>query len=747
MSDSGRPPLLERYPVLHQLWARVRARRIPDVRQMTALDCGAACLAMVLGYHGRHVSLEEVRKVTGISRDGTSALTLLAAARKFCLRARGVSIDLDRLPYLEPGTILHWRFNHYVVFERLGPDFVDIVDPEQGRRRVTMEMMRQSFTGVALVLEPGEHFTPGRTQRAGWDRYLGPLLKQAGTLKRIFVLSLLMQLFALMLPLLTGMLVDRVIPRGDQHLLLVLGVGMMGLVVFQLLASLVRGYLLTALRVRLDSELTLGFVEHLVSLSYSFFQLRPTGDLMLRMSLNSAIRDILSSGSLSTLLDGVMVLLYLAILLASSPTLTLVVLALGGLQVLVFLLSRRRQLQLMSQNLELESKSASYQIEMLHGIQTLKSFGMEERSVNTYANLFVDVLNVSLARGVVGVWVDGAMSTLRMGSPLVLLLLGARQVLNQELSTGQMLALNALAAAVLMPLSNLIGTAGQFQQLSSYLERMRDVLETPPERPRDKVGQVLQLTGACELSQVSFRYAPDSALVVQDVSVKIEPGKVVAIVGRSGAGKSTLANLLLGLYLPSSGHVRYDGVDLTDLELPAVRRQMGVVLQNPSFFSTSMMANITLNEPDISFEAVVEAARLAHIHDDIMSMPLGYETPLSSNGQSLSGGQRQRLGLARALVRKPAMMLLDEATSALDAVTEAKVIDSLNSLRCTRIVIAHRLSTVVNADVILVMDKGKLVEQGTHQELMALDGIYAQLIRAQLQTQEPPLQLARATVA
>jgi ABC-type bacteriocin/lantibiotic exporter with double-glycine peptidase domain len=744
MTAESRRPLLERFPALRRLWTRVRPRRIPEIRQMTVMDCGAACLGMVLGYHGRHVTLEDVRKVTGVSRDGTTARALLEAARKFGLRARGVSIDLDRLPYLEPGTILHWSFNHYVVFERLGSDFVDVVDPSQGRRRVTLEKFRQCFTGVALELEPGEDFVRGRPRPTDWRRYLAPLLAQSDALGRIVVLSLLVQLFALALPLLTGMLVDRVIPRGDAHLLLVASVGMLSIMVFQFLASLIRGYLLTALRVRVDSELTLGFLEHLVGLPYPFFQSRPTGDLMMRLNMNSVLRDLLSSSTLSTLLDGGMVLLYLAILFATSPALGGVVLGLGSLQVLVFLMSRRRQLQLLSQNLELDAKNATYQMELLSGIQTLKAFGVEDRSVQTYSNLFVDVLNVSLARGILGVWVDSATSMLRLGSPLVVLLLGTWKVLNQELSTGEMLALNALAAAVLVPLFNLVTTAGQLQLMSSYLERLRDVLETPSERPRDKTGHAPSLTGACELEQVSFRYSPDTPLVVQDVSVRVEPGKMVAIVGRSGAGKTTLANLLLGLYLPSSGRVRYDGVDLAELDLQAVRRQMGVVLQSPAFFGTTVRENITLDEPDVPMEAIMEAAKLAQIHDDIMALPLNYNTPLANQGQQLSGGQRQRLGMARALVRKPAMLLLDEATSALDAVTEARVLDSLTSLNCTRIVIAHRLSTVMSADLILVMDKGRLAEQGTHRELVARGGLYAQLIHAQLQE---PADKPRTTAA
>ncbi|HEX8818838.1 MAG TPA: peptidase domain-containing ABC transporter [Archangium sp.] len=727
-----RPGLTERFPAFRNLHVKGGKRRIPLVRQLSEIECGAACLAMVLGYHGKQVRLEEVRQAMGAARDGVSALDILRSARTFGLRGRGVSVDDEALSYLPPGTILHWRFTHFVVFEKLGRDGVHLLDPGHGRRTVSLERFRQSFTGVALLLEPGENFETGKARPRSTSRYALEVLRQSHTLRRIIVISLVLQLFALAVPALTGLIIDRVVPRGDKHLLMVVGLGFISLAGFQLLTSLIRGHLLLELRTRMDSSMTLGFLEHLVGLSYAFFQVRAAGDLLQRLNSNATVREILSSSTLSALLDGALVILYLVLLLVVSPPMALIVLGLSTLQILILVLSTRRQRTLMSENLEVEARSQSYQIEMLTGIQTLKAFGVEHQAVQRYSENFVNVLNVSLERGRLSAWVESLTSTLRLVAPLVLLTFGALQVLAGEMTLGTMLGLNALAGALLVPLANLVTTGSQLQLLRSYIERIDDVLDTAPERDASKPGRPVKLLGGIELDQVSFRYSGTSPLVVQDVSVRIEPGQSVAIVGRSGAGKTTLANLLLGLYLPSSGHVLFDGQDLRELDLHSVRGQMGVVSQEPTFFSSTLRGNISITDPTSPLEPVIEAARLAQLHEDIQAMPMGYDTPLVDRGASLSGGQRQRLALARALMRKPAVLLLDEATSSLDAITERRVQQALATLRCTRVIIAHRLSTVVDADLILVMDRGRLVESGRHQELLLRGGIYSELVRAQV---------------
>jgi ABC-type bacteriocin/lantibiotic exporter with double-glycine peptidase domain len=735
MTDlSPRAGTVARFPSLRRLGAMKR-RRIPAVRQDTTTDCGAACLAMVLGYYGKPVPLAEVRNVTGAGRDGAKAEALLATGRWFGLRGRGVRIDsIDALAALDPGAILHWRFNHFVVLERVQGDELHIVDPAGGRRVISPLEARRSFTGVALLFEPAENFEPAKdaARRRGLHRYLQPLLARSGSLVRVFVTSLLVQLFALAVPLLIGVLVDRVVPRQDVDLLAVLAIGLVALVGFNLLAVLIRSHLLLELRTRLDAQLTLDFVDHLVALPYAFFQERSAGDLMMRMSSNATVREILTAGTLSAVLDGVLVSLYLLVLFVASPRLGLLVLGLALLRIVLLLVTRRRQKELMSRSLESQSAAQTYQVQMLAGIETLKASGSEHRAVEHWSNLFVDTLNVSLARGRLQALIDALLAGLAMASPLAILIFGARQVFAGEISLGEMLALNALAAGFLVPLTQLVTTAFQFQFLDSYIERIDDVMDTPREQEPGTHRQASHLRGAIRLENVGFRHGPAAPMVVREVSVDIPRGSFVAVVGRSGAGKSTLANLVAGLYRPSEGRILLDGVDLAELDLQSVRARLGVVPQYPYLFGLSIRANITLADPSLPLSRVVEAARFAHIHEEIQAMPLAYDTLLADGGASLSGGQRQRLALARALVTRPAILLLDEATSALDAIAETAVQHSLAQLRCTRIVVAHRLSTIRNADLILVMEEGRIVERGTHAELVAAGGVYTELIAQQV---------------
>ena len=715
---------------------RPRWRRIPYVQQTTASDCGAACLTSLLRYHGKSLPLEDVRQATGTGRDGATADGILQAGRRFGMRGRGIRIEIDDIEHLPRGAILHWEFTHFVLFDRLSRGGVDIVDPALGRRRVSMARLGRSFTGVALLLEPGEGFA---TESAGRERrwsLFGRLLAQRSLLASVIGASVLLQILSLALPVLTGVLIDRVIPGKDTTLLAALGLGLLVFVVVRFITALARSRLLLFLQIRLDLDTTTDFVGHLISLPYAFFQQRSAGDLIMRMNSNTIVREILTSSALSGLLDGSLVSLYLILILVSIPSVGMLVIGLAALQILVFALWQRPIREATIQSLEAQAASQSYEVEMLAGMETLKASGVEHRSLETWSNRYVRLLNISQARGRMGTMVESIRGALDVGGSLLILCYGGMLVIDGKVTLGTMLAVNAMAIGFLAPLSTLMSNALQLQLMRGYLERIRDVMETPPEQSGRSLSCASRLRGGITLEQISFRYAHFSPLVVRDVSAEIKAGQWVAIVGRSGSGKSTLARLILGLYAPTHGRILYDGEDLASLDVHSVRAQLGIVTQDPYLFGASIRDNLTFCDPQVPLDLIVEAAKLAAVHDDIVSMPMGYESLLVDRGASLSGGQRQRLALARALVRQPAVLLLDEATSALDALTEQEVLANLRTLPCSRITIAHRLSTVAGADLILVMDEGKLVEGGVHAELVAREGVYARLVAGQIEPAE-----------
>lgn len=725
--------LLKRFPGLRRLVLKRPGRRIPVVRQLAVSDCGAAALAMVLGYYGREASLEDLRREFGLGtgRSGLSARSILQMARAHGLRGRGVRVGLEDLQFLPRGAILYWAFRHFVVFDRLKNNKVQIVDPAAGRRSIPIDTFRRTFTGVALILEPTGQFRTGGTKPKRSRSLVKQILECRDLLIKIISSSLLVQIFSLALPLFTGVLIDQVVPRKDYSLLFVLA---LGFCVFQLLntiAGFVRSHLLIHLRTQLETRFTLRFLDHLVELPYSYFQQHSSGDLMVRLGSNNALRDILATATLSAFMDGTMAFLYLGLLLITSPPMTAMVALLAAARLLLLWLVRWRQREFLARSMENQALSSTSQVELLTGMETLKAMGLEHRAAENWSNVFVEGLNISIERGRLDALFSTLSNVVGILSTLALLFYGAFLVLNGTLSLGTMLAFNALAASFLTPLNNVISSGLQFQMLEVYLDRLNDVIDAAPEQDNGKVTICGPLNGRISIESLSFRYSSQDPLSVRNVTVDIAPGSRVALVGRTGSGKSTLARLIAGLYEPASGKIAFDSRDLKTLDRRSLRSQLGFVAQDTQLFSGSIRHNIALANPQMPLAQVVHAATIAGLHHDIMAMPMTYETPLLDRGLSLSGGQRQRLAIARALASNPRILILDEATSQLDAITEEKVIANLDALRCTQVVIAHRLSTVRNADLILVLENGEVVAQGTHEELLARAGCYADLLAAQ----------------
>src|SRR5262245_13210154 len=391
--------LLSRFPAVRTLAASRRRRQIPVVHTLARTDCGAACLAMVLGYYGKSVRLDELREATGTDRDGVDALAILHAGQNYGLRGRGVRLEIDDLDYLSPGAILHWEFNHFVILERTRRDAVDVIDPAVGRRRVSMNDFRKSFTGVELTFEPSDNFLPSGKTLSGVWKYFRRVLEQRGVEGKPVARSVIVQLLRLALPLFTPVPVDRVVPRADYGLLGVLCAGMFAVAGFHFVAMLIRAHLLLHLRTHLDVQMMLGFLEHLVSLPFAFFQRRSAGDLMMRLSSNATMREMLTSTTMSALLDGALVAMYLVVLMVVHVPMGLLVLGLGAARIIIFVLARRSYRSLMARDLAAQARSEGYLVELLAGIETLKSLGAERRAVEHWSQLFVGQLNVSLQRG------------------------------------------------------------------------------------------------------------------------------------------------------------------------------------------------------------------------------------------------------------------------------------------------------------------------------------------------------------
>ncbi|GAC1508719.1 MAG: NHLP family bacteriocin export ABC transporter peptidase/permease/ATPase subunit [Ktedonobacteraceae bacterium] len=607
------------------------------LQQTSMVECGAACLAMLLNYYGRQTTISQVREQCGVGRDGLTALSIVKAARTYGMRVRALSLQENDFRYVPLPAIIHWEFNHFVVVERWSPTSVEIVDPAVGRRRLSAQEFDEGFTGVAITMEPGPQFTRGsyRSQLT-LGTYARDYVKQApSALVQVLGASLLLQLLGLIFPLLSAVAIDQLIPGKLVNALQLFGIGMVMLVLAQVITRMLRAFILLYVQSRVDINLMFNFLEHLFSLPQRFFLQRSTGDILARVSSNSVIRDTISDQLFSTVLDGSFVLIYFFLLLSQSPLFAIVILGIGSIQAVLLLSTGRPLRDLNRRELAAIGKSQGYITEVLAGIKTLKSAGAEYRALERWSNLFFEQMNISVRRVYITTLIDTVMSALNIAAPLALLWLGTLQVINGSLQVGTMIALNALGSSILGPLSSLIISGRQIQLVQSHMERLADVIETEPEQDLQATRQPPRLSGRITLRNVSFQYDPQSPMVLHNITVDIKPGQKVAIVGRTGSGKSTFGSLLLGITTPTKGDILYDDLPLRILNYQAVRAQFGVVMQEADLFSGSIRENITLNNPGLDMEQVIRAAQIAAIHEDIMQMPMEYETMVSEGGNAL----------------------------------------------------------------------------------------------------------------
>jgi ABC-type bacteriocin/lantibiotic exporter with double-glycine peptidase domain len=709
---------------------RLSAHEVPYIAQLDALECGAACLAMILGYQGHHAALPDVRAACAVSRDGVNALAMVQAAQSYGLEAIAYSTELTGLSQIPLPAILHWEFNHFVVLERLHHSGgATIVDPARGRLKVSAEALGKCFTGVVLAFTPTPALTRRRRSRPQLGRYRSLVREHRGSIMQVASIALLLEVLSLAFPVGQQILVDRVIVPHASAGLWSVGVALMLAPLTQCALLLARGQVVNKLQMTLDLQLLGKFMHHVVRLPVGFFLQRSPGDLLGRLEGNSALRALLGSQIATSILDIFLLLGYATLMLLYDWQLGLLVLAVGCARAACYVAMRHAHRRASASEAVASSGATIVLVESLSSLETIRSTCAESFFARRWSDRVLERSQSQRQRMELqnlGAQLTGLLNGL--GLALVCAAAGAA-VISGKLSIGVFCAFMTLQGLLQAPINNLIESLENLQHLGTNLARMDDVFESDAEQGGAR--DAAQIQGDIRLEKLSYRYSPGAPWSLRGIDLHIRAGEMLALVGQSGAGKSTLARAVLGMVVPSAGTILFDGQALDSYDLEKLRQRIGVVLQEVEILNDTVLANITLNDPSITAAAARAAAQAACLDQVIEALPLGYSTRLGEAGVQLSGGERQRLCLARALARRPSVLILDEATSAVDEQTEERIHANLSRLGCTRIVIAHRFNTVRNADRILVLKSGRIAQLGTFGSLADEPGLFQDLLAAE----------------
>lgn len=719
-----------------QWWQRV-TRRYPFFEQQSASDCGAACLVMVGRHWGKRFNLNRLRDIANVDRDGASLRGLAAAAESIGFSTRPVKASLDKLALQSLPVIVHWEGKHYIVVYEVTQDCVVVADPAIGQRTLTHAAFKAGWTGYTLLLQPTALLKDATEASQPFWQFFELVKPHWLVLLEVFIASLLIQIFGLITPLFTQLLLDRVVVQRSNLTLTAIGIGMLIFGLFRVAMTGLRQYLLDHTANKVDLALIVGFISHTFRLPLHFFESRYVGDIISRIQENRKIQRFLTGEALSILLDLLTVFVYVGLMFWYSWKMALLTLVIVPPFVLLALIATPFLQKVSREIFGAYNEETGYLIQSLTGIRTVKSMAVERSVRWHWEELFGKSLKTNFSGQIIGNTLQIFSSAIEAVMTTVLLWFGAWQVIQGELTIGQLVAFNMLLGNVIHPFQRLTVLWNEFQEVVIAIERINDVIDAEPEEDlQQQSRQTLPLIrGYLRFEQVTFRYHPESDVnTLENVSFTVQPGQVVALVGRSGSGKTTLSKLILGLYPATEGKILIDGYDVASLSLRSLRQQIGVVDQDTFLFGGTIRENISVGHPESSLAEVIAAAQLAGAHQFIKELPMGYETQIGEGGGMLSGGQRQRLAIARALLGNPRLLILDEATSHLDAESERIIQANLSKILQDRttLVIAHRLSTIRNADLILVLDRGIIVESGTHDQLMTKRGHYFYLNQQQL---------------
>ncbi len=711
-----------------------RREEVPTILQMEAVECGAASLAMVLAYYGLWVPLEKLRQECGVNRDGSKASNILKAARRFNCVAKGYRWKAGTLREKEFPMIIHWEFNHFVVLEGIVDDVVYLNDPGMGRRTVLWESFRTSYTGIALVVKPDENFKPAGHRYSIVKAIAEKLLEDKWAMLLVMLIGLAMVFPNLAKPVFNQIFLDEILSSKHPNWMFNLGLAM-GITIFLTgVLTTMRTFFLTRWQKKLTLADSSKFFWHVIRLPMQFFQQRYAGEIGTRVAFNDTVASVLSNQAATAVLDFLVVVFYLLLLLQYSIPLTIIGVGFSVISLAIFFVLRRKVTDLNMRIQQDRGKEYGVAMNGLRMIETIKANGNETDFFAKWAGYHAksslgeqEVQLQSLAMTVLPTFLSGVNSAL-------IITIGGFSIMEGVMTAGIFTAFQNLMASFQEPFDKIVMLGTTLQTTEMQMQRLNDVyryeidpLNYPAEDDAKKFDGA-RLSGDIELKSINFGYSPLEPPLLENFNLHIKPGRWVAVVGFSGSGKSTLSKIITGFYEEWSGDILFDGVKRRDIPRAVITNSLSSVDQDIFQITGTVHENITLFDTSIKKSDVIQAARDACIHEDILQLDGGYEAQVSEGGLNFSGGQRQRLEIARALANNPSILVLDEATSALDPVTEQTVLENIRRRGCSCFIVAHRLSTIRDCDEIVVLNRGKVVERGTHREMMQHDGPYRRLI-------------------
>lgn len=705
--------------------------KTPTVFQMEATECGAASLAMILAYYGKHVPLEQLRIETGVSRDGCNMKNIMLAGRKFGLEVHGYRRELEELFEMPVPCIIHWNFSHFVVWEGRKGDNCYINDPAVGRRKLTVQDIDDSFTGVAMTFAPTESFTKTKRKETLFSFMKERLHGNKTSISALIILGLYLVIPGLVVPAMSRVFVDDILIGGNKKWMNGLVAVLIGMAAMKGFLILYRGVLLHRVQKKMILLSARDFLSHMLRLPVSFFNQRYAGDLSQRITNNNNISLFLTGEAAESALNILIVIFYVFILLLYSPLLTLI-----GLLVIALNLFVMHRCSLFIKDMSMKSQQDQGRLigALFAGLtitNTLKASGTEDEYVTRILGNYAKSIELEQSMGLRQEFLNAIPEVTKNLLDILMLIIGGALVIRGDLTPGTLVAFTSLLGSVAAPIGVIAGFIQKIQTTGADMARVNDIMKYPEDEKFSETEHVKmseKLLGEVTLENISFGYDILKEPLIKDFNFDLKPGRSIAFIGASGSGKSTVAKICSGLFSPWGGEVRMDGIPLRQIPPEVLSASVSSVSQEISLFSGSIRDNLTMWNKYITNADVVRAAKDACIHDFITSHTGGYDYELAEGGTNVSGGERQRLEIARALVNDPSILILDEATSALDPITEKEILDNIKRRGCTCIIVAHRLSAIRDCDEIIVMDEGKIVQRGTHEELIKTEGRYQRLL-------------------